>query len=332
MGRSLGGGWRPLIAAVLVSLLASGAHAHGKEVTIGVACVTPDRARPLTKLCTATLRYLDGEPVPRARVVMTATREGGPTLASIPFTPLGEEGVYSLAVTFPAYGKWRMRFEVSEPGRGMAQIEETLLPPVPGTTPELRAQLQVVLQFGLADARNLAVRIVHFLSSAMWFALVFVVLVLSVLAPEQRRRPLGWMARVFPWGAGSSLVLIVASGVYNAFYNVPTRAPGLFAPQGIAALPFGKAYLAAFLTKMGLMLAILVMTAALAVALRRIYASPAPISRGTVRTSGPPADPERTVRWLAGFNLLLGVLIFASVVVLGYLHILSHVGGAAVGR
>lgn len=332
----MGRGWRTFIAAMLMSLFANaGAHAHGKEVNIGVTCITPDPARPLTKLCTATLKYLDGEPVLRGRVVMTADREGGPTLAPAPFKPLEEDGVYSLAVTFPAYGKWRMRFEVAEPGRGTAQVQETLLPPLPGTAPELRAQLQVVLQFGLADARHLAVRIVHFLAATSWFAVVFLVLVLSAaFAPEQRRRSLELVSRAFPWAAGGSLFLITTSGIYNARYNVPTRPPGLFAPGILAGLPFGKAYLVAFLVKMGLMLAIVGATATLGFALRRTYSQPAPIRGGMTTVDREVADEPngRTVRWLAALNLILGLLIFADVVVLGYLHIISHVGGAAGAR
>jgi len=307
-------------------------RAHGKEIGVGVTCATPDPVRPLTKLCTATLKYLDGEPVLRARVVMMAAREGGPTLTPVLFKPLAEDGVYSLAVTFPAYGKWRMNFEVVEPGRGTAQLQETLLPPLPGTAPELRAQLQVVLTFGLLDVRHLAVRIIHFLASASWFALVFLVVVLSLLVtPEQRRLPLRRVAGAFPWAAGGSLLLIAISGIYNALYSVPTRPPGILAPQVLARLPLGKAYLAAFFVKMGLMLAILVATTWLALALHRVYGQPVPIGGGIVH--GPGASRhERAVTWLAATNLLLGLLTFADVVVLGYLHIISHVGGAAGAR
>lgn len=327
--------WRTLVVAVLVSLFANAAQAHGKEINMGVTCTTPDPARPLTKLCTATLNYLDGEPVLRGRLVMTADREGGPTLAPVPFKPLDENGVYSLAVTFPAYGRWRMIFEVAEPGQGTAQVQETLLPPLPGTAPELRAQLQVVLQFGPADVRHLAIRIVHFLAAASWFALVFLVLVLSVLfAPEQRWRPMGRVSRVFPLAAGGSLFIIATSGIYNARYNVPARPPGLFAPGILAELPFGRAYLGAFLVKMGLMLAIVGATAALGFALRRVYSQPASTRGGMTAVYREVADDptDRPVRWLAALNLLLGLLIFADVVVLGYLHIISHVGGAAGAR
>lgn len=324
-------------AALLVSLL-SGATvgAHGNAVNIALTCITPNPARPLTKVCTAFLKYTDGDPVSRARFQMTAQREGASEAALPPviFRPLDREGVYSATITFPAYGRWRMKFQVREPGSGEAELLDELLPPLPGVAPEVRARLQVVFTFGLADARNLVVRVIHFLASASWFALVFLVLALSLLlTPEQRWRPLARVARAFPWTAGGSLMLVAMSGIYNALYNVPTRAPGIFAPRVLASLPFGEAYLAAFFVKMGLMLAILVATTLLALALRRVYGQPAPIGGGTVHGPGMSrADPERTVRWLAAFNLLLGLLTFADVVVLGYLHIITHVGGAAGAR
>lgn len=324
-------------AALLVSLL-SGAtvEAHGNAVNIALTCVTPDPARPLIKVCTAFLKYTDGDPVSKARFQMTARREGASeaALGPVVFTPLDREGVYSATITFPAYGRWRMKFQVREPGSGEAELVDELLPPLPGAAPEVRARLQVVFTFGLVDARNLIVRIIHFLASASWFALVFLVLVLSLLlTPEQRWHPLRRVAGAFPWAAGGSLMLIAMSGIYNAMYNVPTRAPGIFAPQVLATLPFGKAYLVAFFVKMGLMLAMLIATPLLAIALRKVYHQQAPRGGGSTDASDASrADPERTVKWLAASNLLLGLLTFANVVVLGYLHMISHVGGAAGAR
>lgn len=324
-------------AALLVGLLAgTTVEAHGNTVNIALTCATPDPARPLIKVCTAFLKYTDGDPVLNALFQMTARREGAAEadVGPVIFQSLDREGVYSATITFPAYGRWRMRFQVREPGSGEAELLDEFLPPLPGVAPEVRARLQVVFTFGLADVRNLAVRVIHFLASALWFALVSLVLVLSLLlTPEQRWRPLRRVAGTFPWAAGGSLTLIASSGIYNALYNVPTRAPGLFAPRVLASLPFGKAYLAAFFVKMGLMLAILVATTLLALALRGVYRQAAPVSGGTAFGSGEfPGNPERAVRRLAALNLLLGLLTFANVVVLGYLHIISHVGGAAGAR
>ncbi len=325
------------ITAVLV-ILVSGASgdAHGKVVNVAVTCLTPDSGRPLTKVCTAFLKYLDGDAVPRASVHVMAMREGQAKLPPVlvAFKSLDQEGVYSATITFPAYGKWHMRFQVREPGIGEAELLEELLPPAPGATSETRAQLQLLLRFGVADVRNIAVRTIHLLAAASWFALTALVLVLSlVLPPEHRWRLLRRASRAFPWVAGASLLLVAISGIYTARYNAPAPAPGLFAPQVLAKLPFGKAYLAVFSLKMGFMLGIMIVTVALALTLRKAYDRPVPAVAGAARDpNGGRLAPDRLVRGLAVVNLLLGLLTFANVVVLGYLHIITHVGAAAGAR
>lgn len=324
--------------SLLLALLASAgvAQAHGKEVKIAVSCAAPDPARPLTKVCTAFLKYVDGDPVPKASLQLTAVREGKdePAVGPVVFKPLDQEGVYSATVTFPAYGKWRMRFRVQEPGEGEAELREEFLPPLPGAAPELRAQLQIILNFGLIDLRNIALRTIHLLAAIAWFAVIAFVLVLSrFTAPEQRWRLLRRGAIAFPWAIGGTLLLVAITGIYNAMYNVPTRSPGIFAPEVFARLPFGEAYLAAFFVKMGLMVAILGATVALAAALRGAYGRPVPgIAGAAPGSSGPRHAPDQQVTWLAVLNLVLGLLTFANVVVLGYLHIISHVAAAAGAR
>lgn len=322
--------------ALLTALLLGGgvAEAHGKEVNIAITCVAPDPSRPLTKVCTALLKYLDGDPVTKADFQLTAFREGRAEepLGPVKFKPLEEPGLYSATISFPAYGKWRMKFAVNEPDSGEAELVEELLPPAPGASPEIRARLQVVFAFGLADARNIALRVAHLLAAVAWFALSALVLAFSYLVPvEERWRLLRRLATAFPWAAGASLLVLGVSGLYSARYNAPTRSPGLFAPEVFERLPFGEAYLVAFLAKMALAAAIVGATVALAVALRRAYRSPLPAVAGaaTGAAFGPAAG--RWTAWLAAINLLLGFLALANVVVLGYLHIISHVGAAAGG-
>ncbi|MBI4279746.1 MAG: FixH family protein [Armatimonadetes bacterium] len=323
------------LAPTLLRVPAS-VEAHGKQVNIAVTCVTPDPGRPLTKVCTAFLKYLDGDPVTGGKVQVTATREGKaePPLAPVRFTPLKEEGLYSATVTFPAYGRWRITFAVREPGRGEAEVREEFLPPVPGASPEIRSQLQIVFDFGLADVLNIAARVVHLLATAAWLALSALVLVATwLIPPEQRWSLLHRLAKGYPWIAGGSLLAVIASGLYNARYNVPTRSPGLFAPRVFQGLPFGEAYLLAFFAKMGLAAAILVVTIALGMALRRAYDQRPPAVAG----GGPGSPATGNLRSghltrLAVSNVVLGLLMLANVVVLAHLHIISHVGAAAAGR
>lgn len=309
-----------VMAAIVVHLAAAGsAYAHGKDINIAVACTTPDPGRPLAKVCTAFLRYPDGDPVSDALFQMTAVRNGAAatTLGPLTFKPLAEPGVYSVAATFPAYGIWRIRFAVRRPGRGEAELQEALLPPRPGAENEIAARLQLVLDFGLLDLRNLVIRIVHLLASAVWFGLVSLVLAMSVfLSPAQRVPQLQRVARIFPWVAGASLLVIGLSGAANALYNTPTRAPGLFAPEALAGLPFGKVYVGVFLVKMVLMAGVLIATVVL----------------GAVIRAGSSHHNLARVRGLAAVNVALGLAMFAVVVVLGYVHIIAHVGGAAGAR
>lgn len=328
----------PLVLTVAVVLLFAGplvddgVEAHGGAVNVRVSCEASDPLRSLTTHCTALLNYLDGDPVLRARLVMTAEREGGPALAPMPFQRGNARGVYVLMVTFPAYGRWRMRFDVLEPGRGGARLDANLLPPVPGSVPQLQARLRLVVRFGPADVRYIAVRTVHLLAAIAWFALTALVLVLwRATAPEHRQRVLHPVARLLPWAAGISLLLLAASGAYTARNNAPAPVPGIFDPRALAALPFGGAYLAVFLVKMVLTLGIVVGTMALAVALRRAYGRPiADVSDAAINGASGKSRVERTVVWLAGANLFLGMLAFVSVVVLGYLHVITHLG-ATVG-
>lgn len=322
------------VVALLVTLLVSAGptSAHGKQVNIAVSCVAADPGRPLTRVCTAGLTYLDGDPVAKATLQLTASREdrAEPGVGPVAFTPLEQDGRYSAIITFPAYGRWRMKFRLLTPDSGEAELREELLPPLPGAAPENRAQVQIVLSFGLADVRNLAVRLIHFLAAMLWFALVALALVLSRLAVPGQQRLLSRGAAMFPWAAGGSLLLVAITGIYNARYNAPTRPPGLFAPEALVRLPFGDAYLTVFILKMILTLAIVVTTAALTMVLRRAYVRPLPIIAGAAQGSGRPGHAmDRQVTWLAAANLVLGLLTFANVVVLGYLHMINHVAAAA---
>lgn len=309
------------------------AGAHGKLVNIAVTCVTPDPGRPLVKFCTAALRYADGDPARGGTFRLTATREGsdGAALGPVVFAPADEEGIHSATITFPAYGRWRMKFQAIAPD-GTAELVEDLLPPVPGSSPALAARLQVVLRFGAADVRNIAVRTVHLLAAVSWFALVSLVFVVSMVVPAAYRgRSLHRVARIFPWAGGASLFFLGISGMYLARFNAPSPVPGLFAPSALAKLPFGQAYLVVFMVKMILMLAILGAAIALTLALRRAYASALPPATGAATDSGT-VIPHRAVRRLAVVNIGLGLLVFVSVTILSYLHMIAHVGAAAGAR
>jgi len=312
--------------------LGAGTEAHGKVVVLNVTCATLDPGRPLSKRCTALLKYLDGDPVLGAAVRVIAQRPGRnePPLGPIALDAAGQGGAYAAGVVFPAYGTWSMRFQVRTPGTGEVELRETVLPPVPGAASTLRAQDRVVLSLGVVDLGNVLLRMVHFLAAVSWFAATAVVWGSSLLGALARRRDmLRTLARGYSRIGGGSFWLMIATGILNAVESTPARSPGVFAPAVIAGLPFGKAYLAAFSVKMALTLAIFATTATLARTLRQTERDRTPAASNVVQDAAS-ADPlGRTAHRFAGITLLLGLLTFASVVVLAYLHVIVHLAASA---
>ena len=328
------GRWLVFAGTLVVALTFIGvAQAHGREVNIGVSCLTPDPARPLSKVCTAVVAYVDGDPVSHAKISLSASREDGDrrTFGPAFFQPAGELGVYTAAFDYPAYGKWLAKVEVTEPGEGEADLLDEVLPPLPGATgsPASAARVRIVLDFDAREFTNILMRAVHLGAAAVWFALSVLVLAASLfLSGPERQRVMRSIAGWFPWLAGGSFLVLTLSGWYNAVYNVPARTPGLFDPNLVQRLPFGSAYLMTFLVKMGLTATMVVAAVALALALRRAYGSALrPVAGGAVAAAIPLSRVERWPAILSGLNVALGICVFADVVVLGYLHILTHIGG-----
>lgn len=324
-----------LTVVIFVTLLGPGlADAHGREVEISVSCSAPDPGRPLIKACLAFLRYGDGDPVGDARLEATGTRQGGATATFGPaaFEALDQDGAYSATVLFPAYGTWRMRFVVRGPGRGEAELREEVLPPVPGDSSQIRGQLQVVFSFGPADVRNLVIRVAHGVGTLAWLGSVVLVLVaLTFGSPVDRPRLLRRLWAIFRLAAVGGLLVVAASGILNAVYNTPTRPPGLLDPGTTATLPLGRVYVAMFVVKMALVAAIVAATSALWSALRRASRLSIGVTGDVTgaMTSRSPELLERRVRRLAAMDLGLGLLVLLVVVLMGYLHVITHVGGAA---
>ena len=332
------GRWLVVIAALIAALFTVRvAQAHGGEISIGVSCMAPDQARPLSKVCTAVVAYVDGDPVIDAELSLTALREVGDRRAFGPvsFQPGGEAGIYTAVFDYPAYGRWLAKVQVTDPAKGEADLRDEVLPPLPGAigSRASEARVRIVLDFDARELTNISMRVLHLGAAAAWFGASGLVLAafLFLRGPE-RERIMRSLARWFPLLAGSSFVALALTGWYNAVYNVPSRPPGLFDPNLIGRLPFGSAYLMAFLAKMGLTALMVLIAVALAVALRRAYGlSVRSIAGGATATVPSLRRVEQSVVVLSGVNVVLGTFIFVAVVVLGYLHILTHIGGIAGG-
>ena len=207
-----------------------------------------------------------------------------------------------------------------------------MLPPLPGTAGSRvsEARVRIVLDFDKRELTNILMRVFHLGAAAAWFGASGVVLAASLfLNGPERERVMRSLARWFPWLAGTSFLGLALTGWYNAAYNVPIRPPGLFDPGLMGRLPFGSAYLMAFLAKMSLTALMVLVAGALALTLRRtISVSVRPmIAGGSAPNALPAMHSQRSVVVLSGLNVLLGILVFVAVVVLGYLHILTHIGG-----
>jgi len=326
------------ITSALHQWTAVGAEAHGKEVQIELRCAPAQPATPLDQNCEAVVTAAnDGDPISDARLTLEAVRpEKGDRVAGEAIEPTGEPGHYTGTISLSAYGTWILTAQVAAPAEGQVDLTQEVLPPSGTASPVAQVRARLLINFNGRDIANIAALIAHLLGTLVLFAATAAVLVVGGTAQgqqgaDQRRR----IARWFPWLASASFALIAASGFYNAMYNSPTRQPGLLHPGDVASLPFGDAYLIAFGVKMLFALALILGTAMLAFQLRRANSwllpriaggAEAAFSDVTTRNSLlAELRKDACVLW-AATNLLAGGALLINVVVLDYLHLLSHAG------
>lgn len=327
-----------VLAGTLYGRDAPSVGAHGKEVEIDLRCAPLDPRTPLDQSCEAVVTYADdGEPVTGAQLRLEGVRPGkGDRATGDPVKSSGEPGHYRGTISLSAYGGWLLSATMEAPAEGTVELRQEVLPPSGAASPVSEAQARLIINFNARDLANIAALVAHLLGTATVFGATAAVLITGVVAHETRgtqyRRS---VARAFPLLAGAGFVLVAASGLYNAAYNSPTRSPGLFHPATVADLPYGNAYVIAFGVKMALVLALLLGTAALASQLRRRASSLMPQMSGGSEaafqeiSSGPSLLAEvrgDACLFLAAFNLLIGGAVMINVIVLDYLHLLSHAG------
>ncbi len=324
------------VAALIVLRAGLPVEAHGKEVEVRLTCPAADAAEPLTRRCQALVSYTtDGDPVSDARLTLNAVRSGKGTgeISGVPLLPSGQLGRYTATLTLPAYGTWTIAAQLAAPAEGRIQIEEAILPPFGPSIPAQDARVRLVVGFGVRDALNIVMLAAHLVGTIGLFAAnsaVFVAGFLRVSDPGYRKR----IAHIFPRAAGGSFIVLGASGIYNAVYNAPTRAPGLVHPGMIAGLPFGSAYLIAFAAKMVLVVVLFAGTILLAARLRhgllwRLPRASRGLETAFIHGAAGPAAPP--VRWdvsvaLAATNLLTGAALLLTAAAASYLHLLTHAG------
>lgn len=319
----------PLTATLLLALLAillllgpQGVAAHGKDILVEVATLSPDADQPLRRLYRIQLLYADDrEPVERARGTLSASREDGVAIRPLPLAPLGSPGTYGVEVVYPRFGSWSVSLQVVEPGQAEFRLEDEVLPRRGSSQRDTgadSARLEVLrgyFRFDPGDVLNLGVRLVHVLAGVTWFGLTGAILaVFWFVEATARSAPFRRIERLFPLAAVASLAGLFASGLYTAVYGAPTLPPGLLDLPGTLRVPFGGAYLALFLAKVAVLVPLALIAAGMGGTLRACRSPAAP---------GAPDKQAHLLR-LAKASAALGLLLAADVTALIYLHNLSH--------
>jgi hypothetical protein len=328
-----------LIAAALAALLlwqtvaAQPASAHGKDLDIAVTPLIPDPDQPLLRLYRVHVVFVnDREPVEGATVLLTAQRDDG--TSSLPARELtevdGGHGLYVGVIDFFRFGVWVMDLSVeAELGQGEGSVTFTNDIRPGALSPDREAALRdeaervirLQLSFGFGwwpDVVNIGVRIIHSIAGLTYFLVTGLVLMLAWFGIPSRRPDFPrWLDRLFLPAAAASLALLLGAGLYSAAFDAPITSPGIYDISTMRRIPYGEAYLAAFLVKVALFLVLAVLAVRIHRALREWNANQETIGDGAAVS---------VLRRETFLNAAVGVAVIADVAVLIYLHYISHLG------
>jgi hypothetical protein len=325
IARPVGGllGVLSLVATLAISLPGV-ALAHGREVRISLASWVPDPEFPLTRLYQAKVVYAnDQELVEGADVALFASRtDGASGIESTALMPLqGSPGLYLGPIRFPRFGEWNVTLHADRPGQGEVTRTEQVNPsgvPPASTTERRQSPATLDLRFGFdwQDALNIVVRVGHSVGAATYLG-TGAVMLLGLWFDTYLTNSRAWRAvqqAAFPLALGSLLLLLV-SGLYTGYFDAPVRAPGVFNARALSLVPFGQEYAAAFASKVVLGLGVLLV-------LWRVRHA-----RQSQRLYRGPTNGSLAIGLTLGFGTLV-VLLLTNVVVLVYLHYISHLGAS----
>ena len=123
------------------------------------------------------------------------------------------------------------------------------------------ASLQLLFGFEWwPDVITVLVRIIHSVAGLAYFVAAGLVLGLAWLGiPSRRRGLLREAARGFLPIAGVSLLVLLLAGLYTAAFDAPVAWPGIYDLSALLSIPYGDAYLVAFLVKVVAFLLLVVM-------------------------------------------------------------------------
>ena len=354
--------WQTLISVVLLSAIfgvsnAEPVDAHGKELTLTVSSLIPDRNEPLRRLYRVHAAYTgDQDLVEGAAVFVGGTRrEGGEQLPEKRLVELpGEPGVYVGEVVFDRFGEWELTVDVEAAlgqGDGSATLVESVTPVVLSaadktsllTEADRVQRLQVFFAFKWwPDIATIVIRVLHTFSAVTYAAVVGSVLLAAWLGGSGARILTGRIGENFLILATLSLAGILLSGLYSAAFDAPNAAPGIFEYLDLLALPYGDAYLAAFLLKpLGWVMMVLFALRVDAVVIKPAFEalnaddqdsvsmtvpSGAAHDSGQLSANETPKKTDIELKRLIRVGTALAVVAIADLGVLIYLHYLSHLG------
>lgn len=326
------------IASVAVLLfigyaaLAAPVAAHGRQIDIAVTSLTPDPDQPLRRLYRARVTFAtDGDPVEGATVVLTARRADGTSGSQAHvLTEIGGDGLYVGEIVFERFGAWEIHLTVRAKlgqGEGSATFTNEIRPEAlsPDQEAARQAESERVARLQLAfrfewwpDVVTIAMRIVHSLAGLAYFLVTGLALGLAWFGipsryPDFPRR----LGRVFLPAAAASLGVLLLAGLYSAAFNAPVAFPGVYDIGAIRRIPYGDAYLVAFLIKVVLFIGLVRQAL-------RIHRTLRAWPEDQVASADGPL--VATLRRATLLNAAAGVAVVVDVAVLVYLHYISHVG------
>ena len=339
------------------------AEAHGKELTLTVSSLIPDRSEPLRRMYRVRAAYAgDLDAIEGAEVVMTGIRrEGGELLGEHRFIELRDEpGVYVAEVVFDRFGDWILQIDLHAAlgqGDGSASLTESVTPVVLSaadktsllTEADRVQRLQVFFAFEWwPDIVTIVIRVLHAMSAALYAGLVGAVLLAAWLGGTGNRILTGRLGANFLKLTLISLGGLLLSGMYSAAFDAPNAAPGIYEYRDLLQLPYGDAYFAAFLLKpAGWVLMVLFALRTNSVVIRPAIrvasvvpvvpsgaaydaaelAGPAfEIATATATGAAAPARTETGLKKLIWAGTALSAIAIADLSLVIYLHYLSHLG------
>lgn len=316
-----------VFVSVLVMISGSAALAHtssGKaQPKIEVSGVQPQTT---VREYTVRLSDADGSgPIGDAEVILkaAASRPLQMTIGPVRLAPAGTSGAYKARVKFPMWGKWQVTINVG--GSGIADtnasftenLEEGMAAPEAQSRflkPKKAGHIQASLKEEIPWL-GVLIMAIHIVFATIWIG-GYAVITLA-LWPALRNVPglyrgslFGAVLKRFSTLTALSVILVVATGVYNALFGLPTSIVKL------QASALGTLYLGLLITKIGLV------TVAILIG---VYASAVVVPRIGHSDGGDESNRfEKRMFVLTSINLTISLLILALAAALGRLHMLLH--------